>query len=349
MSRIKRAKTGGGPIFFIKEGLINIFVNGFMSFAAVSIIAICILIVGSFSLVALNVNLEIAKTREESQIRIFIDENYGKTPEIEDVEGDGEIESLDDVEALDEGEDETEQETDTLEDVLEEEVEEKISYDQIEADILKVKDVREIEFLSKEQSLEIYKEQLGDGSVILEGFDDDNPLRDGYIIYLDTLENIDDVTAALSAVDGIANVASSNETYKALNSLEDGVGIMTIALLVALSVICIFIISNTVKLAMFSRREEISIMKMIGATNAFIRWPFIIEGLILGVLGAGIAYLAQWFIYNEFIEIASVYIGFMDIITFEEIQIDALYAFLGVGAMIGVLGSTLTIRKFLDV
>lgn len=296
-----RAKTGGSLLFFMKEGITNIFVNGFMSFAAISIIGICILIVGTCGLVTLNINQEIDAIKNESQIMIFIDN------ESED------------------------------------------AYLDIYKELDAIEDISNIIFVTKEEALESYKESLGENSFALEGLENDNPLRDGYTIYLGSLDNIDQVTEQLWKIDGVANVSSENDTFKALNNIQKAFNIISLVLIVSLGGIAIFIISNTVKLAMFNRRGEISIMKMIGATDAFIRRPFIIEGMILGVLGSGLAFLAQWLVYNEFAFVINEYIGFVSVIEFISIRDYVLGVFLAIGTIIGVLGSTLTIRKFMDV
>ena len=296
-----RAKTGGGFVFFLKEGLSNLRVNGFMSFAAISIIALCILIVGSFGLTAININKEIVSIRNDSQIMVFIHEDH----EDKSVE--------------------------------------------IEKEIEKITDISEIEFVSKEKALDDYKLSLGDDAIALEGLENDNPLRDGFTLHLSTLDNIDSVTDKLSSITGIDKVSSQNETFKALSSVEKGFNVVALVLLIALGSISIFIISNTVKLAMFARRSEISIMKMIGATDGFIRWPFVAEGLVLGVVGAIMAFFLQWFFYNEFAIVINQYIGFVELIEFMDIAKYTLVAFLCSGILIGVSGSTLTIRKFLDV
>lgn len=298
----EKINMGGSPGFFIQEALGNVKVNGFMSFAAMSIIAICILIMGSISLVALNANRMVTDIREASQIRVFIDTSISRD-----------------------------------------------DYGSIYTNLLNVTDVREAEFLSKEDSFESFKEELGDNSNMLDGLEEDNPLRDGYIVYLTSLENVEQVTEELTLVAGIANVESDNAVYTALSDLEKGVQLISFILVIALSSVSIFIIANTVKLAMYSRKGEIAIMKMIGATDMFIRWPFIIEGLILGVCGSIIAFFGQWVIYNQSSEVINTFLGFVEVIPFNNILGLVLTMFMALGAVIGVLGSTLTIRKFLHV
>lgn len=296
-----RPRTGGSLLFFIKEGLNNIFVNGFMSFAAISIISICILIVGTSGLVTVNINNEINAMKDESQVMIFIDK---------------------DMEHL---------------------------YLQIYNELETIQDISSIVYVTKEEALESYKERLGENSVALEGLEKDNPLRDGYTLYLGSLDNVDYVTQRLEEIEGIANVSSENDTFKALNNIQKAFNVISVVLIISLGAIAIFIISNTVKLAMFNRRGEIAIMKMIGATDGFIRRPFVIEGMILGLLGAFMAFFGQWFVYSKFDSVVNEYIGFVSIIGFEQISQQVFSVFLIAGVVIGISGSTLTIRKFMDV
>ena len=302
MKKKNKAKTGGGLVFFFKEGMSNIRVNGFMSFAAISIITICILIVGSFSLTSLNVKKEIAKQVDQSEIMVFIDKEF----ESED-------------------------------------------YSNVEHKMLQIKDVKSVTFISKEQGFEEYKNELGDDAFILDIFENDNPVNDGYIINLETLDYVDTVTEELNKIEEIDTVSASNDTYKALNKIQKGVDVVSIVLFASFGFVSIFIISNTIKLAMFARREQIAIMKMIGATDAFIRWPFIIEGLILGVFSSLLAFGGTWILYNETIVFAQDFIGFLEVVPFDAIKLYVLGAFLAIGSIIGVSGSMLTIRKFLDV
>ena len=116
-----------------------------------------------------------------------------------------------------------------------------------------------------------------------------------------------------------------------------------------LAVISIFIISNTVKLAMFARREEISIQKIVGATNWFIRWPFVIEGMIIGLIAGGLAFLAEWALYTELFNVAGGVIPYFEILPFDSLKWLVLAVFAGAGALFGIGGSVTSIRKFMDV
>lgn len=122
------------------------------------------------------------------------------------------------------------------------------------------------------------------------------------------------------------------------------------AMIIGLAVISIFIISNTVKLAMFARREEISIQKMVGATNWFIRWPFVIEGMVLGLVAGGLAFLAEWGLYTELYNVAgTVSLSSFHLLSFDVLRWWVLGVYCGAGALFGIGGSVTSIRKFMDV
>lgn len=134
-----------------------------------------------------------------------------------------------------------------------------------------------------------------------------------------------------------------------LMQIQNVFNIVALAMVVGLAVISIFIISNTVKLAMFARREEISIQKIVGATNWFIRWPFVIEGMVLGLLAGGLAFLAQWGLYTELHGIVSGVIPYFQIVPFESVRWLVLGVYCGAGVLFGIGGSVTSIRKFMNV
>jgi cell division transport system permease protein len=147
-----------------------------------------------------------------------------------------------------------------------------------------------------------------------------------------------DYNAAFEVADG----------FVAARNVASGIAVILIAILFVIS---LFIIANTIKLATFSRREEIAIMKMCGATNAFVRWPFVFQGLILGLVGAAVAFFIQWGIYTLIVDsvAASSGLTFIELIPFRRMAVRVLEIFAGAGFVIGVGGSLLAIRKFLQV
>ena len=156
---------------------------------------------------------------------------------------------------------------------------------------------------------------------------------------------------ALEEVPGVAKVRAHQEyanTFVRIRNIVSGVSLVLMAILVFVSM---FIMSNTIKLATFSRREEIAIMKMVGASNGFIRLPFVIEGLVLGILGGGLGFLAQWGLYNLVTGslMDSLAEGFLSPVQFMDVAPMVLVIYLAIGVLIGVFGGVNAIRNYLKV
>ena len=213
--------------------------------------------------------------------------------------------------------------------------------------------VNKVTYVSKEEALNQMKEKLKNKQGLLAGWDEDNPFRASYYVTLTDLNLNDEVQSAISKIDNVAEISSKNDTINGLISVANVVRIVSITILTMLVVISIFIISNTIKLAVHARRKEISIMKYVGATDGFIRWPFIVEGIIIGVLAAvlslviiGLIYYAGGNALSGSIILQKVgysLLSFSDMITL----LVVVYLTLGIG--IGTLGSAISMRKYLKV
>ena len=155
----------------------------------------------------------------------------------------------------------------------------------------------------------------------------------------------------LEEVDGVADVNAHLEYAQGVITMRNIVSIISLALIIILMVVCFFIMSNTIKLATFTRREEISIMRMVGASNGFIRCPFIIEGLVLGVLGGLLAFIIEWALYSLLLNrvMGGVASTLITLVPFASIMWPLLIAFLGVGIIVGVFGGSSAIRNYLKV
>ena len=205
---------------------------------------------------------------------------------------------------------------------------------------------------TKQDALNTMKERLKDKAGVLDGFNYE-VLSESYIVTLTDLNKSKDVQNQILQFDNIKKITSSDETVTTLINLANGIRIVTGVILILLIVISIFIISNTIKLTVHARRKEISIMKYVGATNNFIRWPFIVEGMIIGVIaslisivivGGAYSLLAEEAVKAQFmITMNMSLVGFKDMIS----SIIVVYMLLGIG--IGALGSVISMRKYLKV
>ena len=221
-------------------------------------------------------------------------------------------------------------------------------------DIQKVNGVNTIEYKSKEAALDQMKQKFSENEELLEGYEGENNIfTASYVVTLTDLNLSGQVQEEISKLDNVKKITSSDETVSTLIDLANGVKIVTGVILVLLVVISIFIIANTIKLTVHARRKEISIMKYVGATNGFIRWPFIVEGMIIGIISSAISillvaiaynFIAEQMVNSQFMKMVGVsLVGFSDMFS----SIIFVYMLLGIG--IGALGSIISMRKYLKV
>ena len=211
--------------------------------------------------------------------------------------------------------------------------------------------VKSIEYITRQQAMDnfIAEHQEEDREM----FSDLTPsvFRSRYVIYLEDLALMDRTDEAVKAVNGIAETSASLELSRGFIALRNVVTIVSVILIVVLMVVSVFIIHNTIKLATFSRREEIGLVKMVGASNSFIRCPFVVEGLILGLLGGAIAFFVLWGVYQLACDkiMTGIMANILVIPDFRSIMYPILIIYLAIGLVVGTFGSNIAIRKFLKV
>ena len=225
--------------------------------------------------------------------------------------------------------------------------------DQLGNQIKNINGVNKVTFVSKQDALNSMKAVLEDNQSILEGWDEENPFPASYFVTLTDLSLNEEVQEQIFKLDYVDEIESQNNTISKLQSLANGIQIMTIIILVLLIVISIFIISYTIKLTVHARRREISIMKYVGATNGFIRGPFIVEGVIIGIISAVITLVVLGLCYNavmggigESVLVQDIGIG---LLSFSDMFFLVLTVYLLLGIGIGILGSVISMRKYLKV
>ena len=288
--------------YFFHEGLSNMFSHGFMSFAAIGITVACLLIMGTFTLVAVNANELLRTLEQENEILAYVDESYSET------------------------------EAKALKRTLE-----------------AIPNVASATFISKEEAMESFTEQYPDEAL----FQDLDPeiLRDRFAIKVVDLQQQSATVEKVKAVEGIAKVNAYEEIAGGFITVRNVATVVCVALIAILFVVSVFIISNTIKLTTFDRREEIAIMRMVGATNGFIRWPFVYEGFLFGLIGAAVAFLLQRGLYGAVAKgvANNDTLQLIQIIPFTEMWLPVAGTFAAAGVVIGVGGSLSAIRKFLQV
>jgi cell division transport system permease protein len=290
--------------YTLKQGIRNIFRNGWYSLASVATISACLLLFGAFFAIVVNV-VHIVRTAEEGvAVTVFFDEGLS---------------------------------------------DEKIA--QIGDMITKRSEVREVNFVSADEAWETFKQDLGEYA---EGIID-NPLKDSanYEIYLNRIEDQSSLVTYLESIEGVREVNRSDLTENILTGMNSLLGYIAVAIIIILLAVSVFLISNTVMIGIQLRKEEITIMKYIGATDIFVRAPFVVEGLIIGLIGSAIPLGLIYSLYNYIIDFINVNFSILtDLLKF--VPIADIFRYLVpisliIGAGIGFMGSFTTVRKHLRV
>ncbi len=212
-----------------------------------------------------------------------------------------------------------------------------------------ISNVREATFVSRQEALDAFIEEQG-SSKLFSGLESDT-FRDRYIVTMENNALVEQTVEKLRAIDGVADVSAHYEISRGFQTVQRVLNVASGIIIAVLFVVSLFIISNTVKLAMYSRSEEIGIMKIVGATNSFIRFPFVVEGFIIGLLAAAVAFFLEWGLY-DFLAAKIAQIDTLQLITvvpFREVIELIAIAYAITGFVVGVFGSLLSIRKFLNV
>ena len=288
--------------YLLKEGFRGIFLHGFMSFAAICVTIACLVIVGSFSILAYNLDVMVEELNQTSEILVYIDS------------------SLPDAEAR-----------------------------SIGTQINLMDNVLQSTFVSREEALEDFIEDH-DGDSAFSGVQASD-LRHRYIVTLEDNLRMKQTDEQLKQLPGVAKTNAAYELAEGFTTIQSVLHIVSYAVIAVLLVVSLLIISNTVKLAMYDRRDEIAIMKMVGATNGFIRLPFIVEGFTLGMIGAILAFGLEWVGYDAMVQkIGTVdSLQLFDLVPFQELLIPMVITFGAAGMFVGIVGSWTSIRKFMNV
>ena len=287
--------------YLLKEGFRGIFLHGFMSFAAVCVTVACLVIVGSFSALAYNLDEMVKELNQTSEILVYIDAD------------------LSDAEAR-----------------------------SIGTKINLLDNVLQATFVSREEALEDFIADH-DGDSAFSGVQASD-LRHRYVVTLEDNTKMEQTDAQLKQLPGVAKTNAAYELAKGFSTIQDVLHMVSAAIIAVLLVVSLLIISNTVKLAMYDRKDEIAIMKMVGATNGFIRLPFVVEGFTLGMMGAILAFGLEWVGYDALIQkIAAVdALQLFNFVSFQELLIPMVVVFAAAGMFVGIVGSWTSIRKFMN-
>lgn len=287
--------------YFLKEGFRNIKSNGFLSFASIGVLTICLIMLGSMLLFSLNVNRLIGQIESKNLIMVYLKEGLGQS-----------------------------------------------TIDDIRQELLDISNVNQVTFVSKHEALQQAKDTMGEQSTLLSGLENDNPLPDAYKVETKNMAEYSKTAKQIQKINGIETVRANTPVAEKLTTIQLGVNVSGAVLFVILFCVSLFLISNTIKIAVFIRRREINIMKFVGATDGFIRWPFVVEGVFIGLTSGLVGILAEYFIYNE------LFSKLFTVLSVDLLQYNLMFLYLGVcfvllGMVVGVFGSLLSLHKHLNV
>lgn len=287
--------------YLTREGFRNIWVNRLLSLATIVVLVSCLIIVGSGSLIFLNINSVLDLIEGQNVVMVYVNDNAN-------------------------------------------DYETSVLGVQLEA----MENVRTVEFVPREEAFERQKAEYGDKAAVLDGLTADI-LPDAYKVTVDNLETFDATVSQIKTLDNVLQIRENSELASKLASIRNAVSYISAGIVFILFFVSLFIVSNTIRITIYNRRLEISIMKAVGATNAFIRWPFLVEGVLLGLFSAILALGLQFGVYsiasiwlnNILSELGGEAINFLDYIW----TIFGIFAFIGV--IIGAFGSIISLNKYL--
>lgn len=296
--------TGASLKYLTKEGFRNVWTNRMMSLASICVLMSCLVLVGSATMIFLNIDSLLARIEEENVVMVYLDDTATEA-EIADMEG----------------------------------------------TIRAIENIKDVEFVSKESA---WEEQLSTmGEAEREFFTDvstEIPLPHAYKVTVDNLDNFGGTVEKLKELDHVDIIRENRDLAQRLVAIRHGISVIAVVIIAVLFLISLFIISNTIRLTVYSRRLEISIMKSVGATNSFVRFPFIIEGMILGILSGTIGFGLVWGVYELAITQFSDLLASINLtaIVFTDYALMMLGAFILIGVICGVGGSLVTMSKYLN-
>lgn len=289
-------------LYFFQQAFKGLWRNGLMTLAAITVLLSCLVLMGSFSLLVYNVNVNIEEVAQLNEIVVIVD--YEAT--------DAEVEALN-------------------------------------AQINSLDNIEKITFVSKEEGLESERSRYEEYSYLFEEIAEDNPLPDVFKITYEDNSGAANLVYQLKQLDHVSKVNNRTDIANDIESIKSGVSFIFIWFLVILFVISIFIIINTIKLGVESRSREISAMRYIGATNFFMMTPFIIEGIIIGLISSAIGYLIQSILYNAIYDTMSNNYKMIAVAPLSDVQSYLILGFVVIGVVAGVLGSAISLRKYMKV
>lgn len=347
--------------YLSKEGVKNMWANRLMSIASVGVLVACMVLIGLAILISLNVNKALGNLEQQNVIMAYFNDinsvlygdaasNYEASSNTQSDASSSQSGSTGSSSSQSTAS--TKEEATEAGDIPDDAY---LIHNEEEALALcdklsKIDNVLSVEYVSSEAGLESIKEGLLEGKEEYFTFLDDehgNPLSAAAKITLKDMSKFSETLKAIEKTKGVDSVQSQSDLADKINAIKDGIGIAGVWIIAILLIISLVIVSNTIRVTMYNRKLEISIMKAVGATNSFIRLPFVIEGVVIGLISAVISTGILYFCYRVAIEAIKNALGMMQTVSFVSVLPMIVGIFVAIGVLSGIVGSVIMISKYL--
>ena len=334
--------------YLTKEGFKNAWVNRLMTLASIGVLVACMVIIGLAVLISENVNLAVGNLEKQNVVMAYM-KDYNWALYSDTLVEDTSSEQASNTETTGKN---TEEETEKADEngikesdyVIHNEKEAKELCEKIK----EISNVASVAYVSSEEGLETVKQSMLEGQEEYFSFlDEENPMPSAAKITMVDMELFEDTIKEIEKLEGIDTIQSQSDLAETIAAIKNGIGVAGFWIIAILMVISLVIVSNTIRVTMYNRKLEISIMKAVGATDAFVRIPFVVEGMIIGIISALIAEGLLYFCYRVATETIVTTLRTEDIVQFGDMAWILLGLFVGIGVLAGVIGSIIMISKYL--
>ncbi len=337
----------GSVKYLIKEGFKGAWANRLMSLASVGVLVACMVVIGLAILISENVTMAIGNLEKQNVVMVYMkDYNWALYSDNAADDTQEAEESTESTES-EEGAEGADQNGITDDDYVIHNEEEALALCE---EIKKIANVADAVYVSSEEGLESVKADMLDGQEQYFSFLDDeygNPLSAAAKVTMLDMSLFDQTLAEIEKLEGVDTIQSQSDLADTITAIEQGIYVAGFWIIAILMIISLVIVSNTIRVTMYNRKLEISIMKAVGATDTFIRIPFVVEGMFIGILSALISEGLLYFCYRVATETISTSLGTSDIVKYGDVAGFILLVFLGIGVFAGALGSVIMIGKYL--
>ncbi len=342
--------------YLTREGIKNIWVNRLMSLASIGVLVACMVLIGLALLLSANVDKALGNLEKQNVVMVYFNDYNSVLYGDKDTSAENSTVSNTSSKADSSA---TDSQGDTVSDDKPDENNIKDSdyliHNEAEAralcaEIEKIDNIASVEYVSSKQGLENIKETMLDGKEQYFEFLDEeygNPLSDAAKVTMTDLSKFSETIAEIEKLSGVDSIVSQNDLAEKITAIKNGIATAGVWIIAILLVISLVIVSNTIRVTMYNRKLEISIMKAVGATDAFIRLPFVVEGITIGFISALLSEGLVYFCYRIAIETLKTTLGTSDIIGFSAMAVQLILVFIAIGILAGTIGSIIMISKYL--